>query len=56
MEHLSDKPGLEVKDFGAAAGEVVLYPDVARAVAEAVPAVWGNAPGAFWTQGLPAAI
>lgn len=38
MEHLSDKPGLEVKDFGAAAGEVVLYPDVARAVAEAVAA------------------
>lgn len=38
MEYLSDKQGLEVMDFGAAAGEVVLYPDVARAVAEAVAA------------------
>lgn len=38
MKHLSDKPELEVTDFGAAAGEVVLYPDVARAVAEAVAA------------------
>lgn len=35
MEHLDEK-GIEYKDFGANAGEVVLYPDVAAAAAEAV--------------------
>lgn len=35
MKHLESK-GIEYKDFGANAGEVVLYPDVAKAVAEAV--------------------
>lgn len=37
MKHLESK-GIEYKDFGADAGEVVLYPDVANAVAEAVAA------------------
>ncbi len=35
-KHLASKPDLEVEDFGANAGETVLYPDVAKAVAEAV--------------------
>lgn len=35
-EHLAKKPGLEVTDFGAESGETVLYPDVAKAVAEAI--------------------
>lgn len=35
IHHLEEK-GLEYKDFGAAAGETVLYPDVAVKVAEAV--------------------
>ncbi len=35
-EHLLKKEGIEVKDFGADAGEIVLYPDVAHAVARAV--------------------
>lgn len=35
-EHLLKKEGIEVKDFGAEAGEIVLYPDVAHAVARAV--------------------
>lgn len=35
MEHLDEK-GIEYKDFGAGAGETVLYPDVAAAAAEAV--------------------
>lgn len=39
MEHLKDKhPEIEVTDFGAAEGDVVLYPDVAYAVADAVAA------------------
>ncbi len=38
MEHLKKKEDVEFKDFGANSGEVVLYPDVARAVAEAVAA------------------
>ena len=35
MEHL-DEQGIEYKDFGADAGETVLYPDVAAKAAEAV--------------------
>lgn len=35
MKHL-DKLGVEYQDFGAGPGEVVLYPDVAVSVAEAV--------------------
>ncbi len=35
IKHLDSK-GIEVKDFGANAGEVVLYPDVAVAVARSV--------------------
>jgi len=38
IEHLNKKEGIELKDFGANAGEVILYPDVAKAVAEAVAA------------------
>ena len=38
MEHLKKKEDIELKDFGADAGEVILYPDVAKAVAEAVAA------------------
>ena len=34
MEHLSDI-GVEYEDYGAAEGETVLYPDIARKVAEA---------------------
>lgn len=37
IKHLESK-GIEYKDFGADAGEVVLYPDVANMVAEAVAA------------------
>lgn len=37
MKHLAGK-GIEYKDFGAGPGEVVLYPDVAYAVADAVAA------------------
>lgn len=36
IHHLKTKPGVAVTDFGAQAGETVLYPDVAKAVAEAV--------------------
>ncbi|VBB09186.1 ribose/galactose isomerase [Lucifera butyrica] len=35
INHLREK-GIEVKDFGTKAGEVVLYPDIAVIVAEAV--------------------
>ncbi len=35
MEHL-EKRGIEYRDFGAKAGETVLYPDVAACVGEAV--------------------
>ena len=35
MKHL-DELGVEYKDFGADKGEIVLYPDVAKVVAEAV--------------------
>lgn len=35
-KHLTLQPDLEVADFGADAGETVLYPDVAKSVAEAV--------------------
>jgi ribose 5-phosphate isomerase B len=38
IEHLEKRGDIELKDFGATAGEVVLYPDVAKAVAEAVAA------------------
>jgi len=38
IEHLSHRDDIELKDFGANAGEVILYPDVAKAVAEAVAA------------------
>jgi len=37
MKHLDSK-GIEYKDFGAGVGEVVLYPDVGYAVADAVAA------------------
>jgi len=37
-DHLKKKEGIEFKDFGANAGETILYPDVAKAVAEAVAA------------------
>ena len=36
IDHLSNRDDVELKDFGAEAGEVVLYPDVAKVVAEAV--------------------
>ena len=36
IDHLSNRDDIELKDFGAEAGEVVLYPDVAKVVAEAV--------------------
>ena len=36
MKHLDTKEDIEYTDFGAAAGEVILYPDVAQKVAEAV--------------------
>jgi len=36
LNYLKTKPDIELKDFGATAGETVLYPDVARSVAEAV--------------------
>ena len=38
IDHLKNRPGIELKDFGAAAGETVLYPSVAQAVAEAIAA------------------
>jgi ribose 5-phosphate isomerase B len=38
IEHLSQRDDIELRDFGANAGEVILYPDVAKAVAEAVAA------------------
>ena len=38
MAHLKNKEGIEIKDFGADEGEVILYPDVAKKVAEAVAA------------------
>ena len=40
IKHLQTKEDLEVVDFGADAGEVILYPDVAQKVAEAI--VEGN--------------
>ena len=36
--HFLEEKGIEVDDFGAAAGDVVLYPDVAYTVADAVAA------------------
>ena len=36
MKHLDTKEDIEYTDFGAEEGEVILYPDVAQKVAEAV--------------------
>jgi ribose 5-phosphate isomerase B len=36
MKHLSTKADIEVTDFGAMEGDVILYPDVAYTVADAV--------------------
>jgi len=36
MKHLENREDIEVVDFGAAAGDIVLYPDVAYQVADAV--------------------
>lgn len=36
INHLKKKPEIEYKDFGADKGEVVLYPDIAKRVAEAI--------------------
>jgi ribose 5-phosphate isomerase B len=38
MKHLQSKKDIEFEDFGAAEGDVVLYPDVAYKVADAVAA------------------
>lgn len=38
LEHLQGEKGFETVDFGAKEGEAVLYPDVAREVAEQVAA------------------
>lgn len=38
IAHLREKEGMELTDFGAASGEMVLYPDVANDVARAVAA------------------
>lgn len=38
VEHLNQRDDIELKDFGANAGEIILYPDVAKSVAEAVAA------------------
>ena len=38
MKHLDKKEDIEYVDFGAAQGEIVLYPDVAYKVADAVAA------------------
>ena len=35
-KHLDTKEGIEYHDFGAAEGEIILYPDVAQKAAEAV--------------------
>ncbi|QOX62492.1 ribose 5-phosphate isomerase B [Anoxybacterium hadale] len=36
IKHLENRANLEIVDFGAMAGDVVLYPDVAYTVADAV--------------------
>ena len=36
MKHIENREDLEIVDFGAMAGDVVLYPDVAYTVADAV--------------------
>ena len=36
MKHLNGRKDIEVIDFGAKAGDIVLYPDVAYSVADAV--------------------
>jgi len=38
MKHLDQKEGIAYQDFGAEAGEVILYPDVAYKVAEEIAA------------------
>lgn len=38
MKHLEKRQDIEVVDFGASAGDIVLYPDVAYQVADAVAA------------------
>jgi len=38
IKHLEKQGGIELVDFGAMAGDIVLYPDVAYAVADAVAA------------------
>lgn len=38
IKHLESREDIELKDFGATSGEIVLYPDVANAVATAVAA------------------
>lgn len=48
MKHLDSK-GIEYHDFGADKGEIVLYPDVAVKVAEAVAAARMN--GESWSAG-----
>lgn len=38
IKHLENKEDIEIKDFGANQGKIVLYPDVANAAATAVAA------------------
>ena len=38
IKHLENREDIELKDFGANQGEIVLYPDVANAVATAIAA------------------
>ena len=38
IDHLRGRASIEMTDFGAAAGETVLYPSIAQTVAEAVAA------------------
>ena len=36
IDYLKKNPNIEVEDFGSFLGETVLYPDIAKRVAEAV--------------------
>lgn len=38
MKHLENREDIEIVDFGAVAGDIILYPDVAYRVADAVAA------------------
>ncbi len=38
LNHLKNREGIELVDFGAVEGDLVLYPDIAYAVADAVAA------------------